>query len=154
MQPEPQDPKLISIERVVAFVLGPVVIAASGFLSAKAVQLGFNVTPAEVEASFASGGLTAGALVWKWLHGRQAAEKLKVWEAEIGRVPGASDFVHTTLADLEGLAHTAALNVAHQINGTGGSPPGVEPISPASDPAPTSGGQDAKQADAGAASVQ
>lgn len=148
----PQDKKLLSIERVVAFVLGPIVVAASGTLSAwLATEVGANVSPAEITGAFATGGLTAGAAVWKWLHGRQVYEQLQV---DAAHVPGASGFIHTTLADLEGLAHSAAQHVAAQIGGgTGSSPPSIEPIPAASDPAPA-GGQVAEQADVGAASGQ
>lgn len=70
-QPVPSSSGLISIERVVAFVLGPIVVAASGTISAAAVKWGFNVTPKVVEGAFITGGLAAGAAVWKWLQGRQ-----------------------------------------------------------------------------------
>jgi hypothetical protein len=67
----PTSQGLISIERVVAFVLGPIVVAASGTISAAAIKWGFNVTPKAIEGAFITGGLAAGAAVWKWLQGRQ-----------------------------------------------------------------------------------
>lgn len=172
-----QDQKLVSIERVVAFVLGPIVVAASGTLSAYAVKWGFEVTPAEVEAAFATGGVTAGGLVWKWLHGRQLAEKATVLEGSlghgIGTLPGVDGFIHTTLTDLEGLAQSAAERAASAVTklapggatatattatATTESPPQEQPIPAAADPAPASqdapAPQDGAAADVGAASGQ
>jgi hypothetical protein len=76
MTPEVQNPDqpLVSIERVVAFVLGPAVIAGSGTLSAwLSTKIGIQVSASEITGAFATGGVAAGGLVYKWLHGRQKA---------------------------------------------------------------------------------
>jgi hypothetical protein len=167
MQPEP-DKKLISIERVVAFVVGPIVIALSGTLSAfLATEVGVNISAPEITGAFATGGLAAGALAWKWLHGRQLSESLQHdLPAGVTNVVGTSlgsPFIKTTIEDLEHLARHAAETVvaskrpadeskAAAVNG--GSSPPAEPIPPAaSDPAPSSAAQ-GQSADAGAASGQ
>lgn len=159
---QPEDSGLISIERVVAFVLTPVVVALSGTLSAAAVKWGFNVSPKVIEGAFATGGLMAGAAAWKWLHGRQLYERGKVELAKVeAEVPGAAGFIHTTLHDLEGLAQSAANKAAAAVGTTAASTGpddgggGVEPIPPAADPAPASQVEPgvAEQADAGAASA-
>lgn len=163
MQSQPQ--KLVSIERVVAFVLGPIVIAGSGTLSAwLSTKVGVNVSAPEITGAFATGGLAAGALAWKWLHGRQSYSAIEADLSKFeGAVPGGDSFIKTTVKDLEGLAQSAAQKAVEGLHAAtakveGGaqdaSPPAIEPIPPAADPAPSSGGQVAEQADAGAATSQ
>lgn len=72
-----QNQPLVSIERVVAFVLGPAVVAGSGTLSAwLSTKLGVHLSGAEITGAFATGGAAAAGLVYKWLHGRQKAPVL------------------------------------------------------------------------------
>lgn len=90
---------LISIERVVAFVLGPAVVAGSGWLSTwLATKLGIKVTSEQLVGIFATGGLSAGALVWKWLHGRQQAPVI-IRDA-FGNATHVFDTVTNTLTEL------------------------------------------------------
>jgi hypothetical protein len=139
-----------SIERFVAFIVGPVVAAGAGWLSTfLATEAGISVNSESIVAIFGAGALSAGGLVWKWLHGRQVEMQVQGTLAAVNQVPGASDFIHTTLHDLEGLAQSAAGKAVAAING--GSPTEQPPpIPPAlGDPAPASQG-----ADQGAASGQ
>lgn len=63
---------LLSIERVVAFVLGPAVTAGAGRLSVwLAESAGVHLSGPEIVAAFGAGGVAAAGLVYKWLHGRQ-----------------------------------------------------------------------------------
>jgi hypothetical protein len=67
-----------SIERAVAFVLGPIVIAGSATLSGwLSTKIGIQVSSATITGAVATGGLAAGALVYKWLDGRQFPGLLK-----------------------------------------------------------------------------
>lgn len=107
---------LISIERVVTFVLGPIVIAGSGTLSAwLSTQVGVHISAPEITGAFASGGLAAGALVWKWLHGRQ--------KAPILMPPGVTKVLNTvegTVGNLgipENVQESAVKNVFHLAEG-------------------------------------
>jgi hypothetical protein len=60
-----------SIERVVAFVVGPIVVAGSATLSGwLSTKIGVQVSSATITGAVATGGLTAGALAYKWLDGR------------------------------------------------------------------------------------
>lgn len=169
-----KDQKLVSIERTVAFVLGPIVVAGSGTLSAwLSTKVGIKVSAPEITGAFATGGLAAGALAWKWLHGRQAYEVIEhdlgLAQNALGSIPGGDSFIKTTVKDLEGLAESAAHKAAAAVSTAsvtsvtgqeagGSSPPAADPIPPAADPAPTSQGQQApeqaqvaQQADSGAA---
>lgn len=165
-----QDRSLISIERVVAFVLGPIVVAGSGMLSAwLSTKVGVKVTPAQVTGAFSTGGLAAGALAWKWLHGRQTYEAIEHDLLGVENSLGSSDSagLRVTLKDLEGLAQSAAAHVISESSsplifgnaapppvGEGGASPPIAPIPTAQDPAPSSGGVAEQAADAGAATGQ
>lgn len=140
-----QDQNLVSIERVVAFVLGPLITAASGALSGWLVaNLGVQVSATQVMGAFATGGTAAAALLWKWLHGRQACERDQTSAAS-----AAKDLGDAMLSATTGFAkaHAGPIDPV---------PPPVEPIPPAADPAPasTQAPPVAQQADAGAATPQ
>lgn len=90
---------LVSIERVVAFVLGPAVVAGSGWLSTwLATKLGIKISSEQLVGIFATGGLSAGALAWKWLHGRQQAPVI-IRDA-FGNATHVFDTVSNTLTEL------------------------------------------------------
>ena len=102
---------LISIERVVAFVLGPAVVAGSGTLSAwLSTKVGIKVSPGSLSAAFATGGAAAGASVWKWLHGRQQAPVL-IRDA-FGNATHIFDTVSNTLTEL-GITKAQQANAEH-----------------------------------------
>jgi hypothetical protein len=111
-----ESPGLISIERVVAFVVGPAATALSGYASAwLAERLGVHLGGAEILGLFATGGAAAAGLAYKWLHGRQVEMGVEGMLAKANAVPGATEFLHTTLADLEGLAQKAATEAVEHL---------------------------------------
>lgn len=110
---------LITIERAVAFVVGPIVIAGSGTLSAwLSTKLGVRVSSSAIGGAFATGGLTAGAAVYKWLDGRskstlQKAEHVAAAVQTFLQKDGVpldvqKAIIHVGQGDLEMLAETAA----------------------------------------------
>lgn len=112
--------KFWSIERVVAFILGPVVIAGAGWLSTfLAKEIGMPVSSETIVGVFGVGALGAAGLAYKWLHGRQLEMSLtQANEALISGALGSSvgeGFVHTTLRDLEGLAQSSAHHAVSAI---------------------------------------
>lgn len=130
MPTQAEDAKLVSIERVVAFVLGPAVIAGSAALSGwLSTKLGVKVTPATISTAVGTGGLTAGALVWKWLHGRQkwVEQRVEAGLEAIKQTPGGGALIQVTEQQLEEFGrHTAQLAVAaiaRNMGGSGDSPP-------------------------------
>ena len=62
---------MISIERIVAFVLGPIILAGSAWLAGAAGKYGLHLDKTGIAALATSGAVGAVGLVWKWLHGRQ-----------------------------------------------------------------------------------
>lgn len=152
-----------SIERFVAFILGPAVTAGSTWLSAfLASKLGVKLSSDAIIAAIGVGGLSGGGLAYKWLHGRQiemtVRKDLAPFETGVAGVLG-EGFIKTTVHDLEGLAQSAASHavaavtkqptVTKQPMNTAAdlSPPDV-PIPPAAnDPAPS--GQAADEGAAG-----
>lgn len=157
----------LSIEKAVAFVVGPVVAAGAGWLSTfLATRLGVNISQEAIVGIYGTGQLTAFGLAYKWLHGKQvemqvqgAIAKVEPLAASMGIAPAVQEgFVHVALADLEHLAeHAAATAVGaiHQVQvkqpevKQEAQPPPVPPIPPAAnDPAPATPVQ---PADAGAA---
>lgn len=136
---------LWSIERVVAFVLAPLMTAGAGWLSLT-IATSFPGHPYfPPEAIFGFAIVMTGAVATffhKWLAERSKQLMYRVPASVLGPVlgtahtldanPAVHDFIHTTLADLEGLAQSAARHVAENIQ----TPPPI-PIPPAaSDPAP------------------
>lgn len=118
---------LASIERVVTFVVGPIVIAGSGLLSAwLSTKAGIPVTPKVIEGSVASGGLAAGGIIYKWLDGRSKhtlqelshkGEALQPLLGTVGVTPAVEEgVIHTTLADLERMAQHAASKAVAEIH--------------------------------------
>jgi hypothetical protein len=71
----------MTIERFVAFFLGPIIAAAAAWLTGAAAKYGLHLNPAEVTALATAGALTAAGSVVTWLKGRQNPEILKL-EAE------------------------------------------------------------------------
>lgn len=141
-----------SIERFVAFVLGPAVTAGAGWLSLfLAKKWGVNISGPEITGIFATGGLSAAGLAYKWLHGRQlemTLEHNKLVEGVVGS-PVAEGFLKTTVHDLEGLAQGAANRAVEAVTGKAVEPPPPPIPSAVGDPAPAS-----ERADEGAASAE
>lgn len=127
-----EDAKLVSIERVVAFVLGPAVVTASGTLSAwLSTKVGVKVSPATISTAFATGGLAAGALVWKWLHGRAAwvEQRLGGVLSAVRQQPGGEALIQITEKQLEAFGqHAAQLAVAAIARGMGGTSPPAQTV--------------------------
>ena len=129
-----------SIERFVAFVLGPAVTAGAGWLSTfLAKKWGIHIDGPELAGIFATGALSASGLAYKWLHGRQvemhATAAVAAAEAKLSVIPGASELIHTTAADLAGIAEQAAAEAVERVTGVkGGAPP--EEADVGADPAP------------------
>ncbi len=165
-----------SIERAVAFVVGPIVSAGAGWLSlflANNVP-GLPAVPGQAIYGLAGAAtLSTAALFHKWLDGRSKQTQALLGQARsfehlaqpllstAGITPGVeSGFIHTTLVDLEGLAQHAAAKAVAGIQKAApasteyivpAAPPPVQPIQPATnDPAPVTPVQ-AQAADAGAA---
>jgi hypothetical protein len=68
-----------SIERVVTFVVGPFVVAGTGWLSTFfATRLGISISQEAIMGIYATGSVSAAALIYKWLHGRQNPELIKI----------------------------------------------------------------------------
>lgn len=117
-----------SIERFVAFILGPIVIALAGTLSAWLYgEVGVVVSSASIVGAFATGGLAAGALTYKWLDGRQFPGLLKdekLVKAGLGKltpfaddlrlVPGANGDLHVAVSKADMLLPS----IANSIEGT------------------------------------
>lgn len=124
----PEKTPLVSIERIVAFVVGPVVIAGSGTLSAwLSTKVGIKVSAPEITGAFATGGLAAGALAWTWLKGRQipllAQGQQAVSTAEnalstLGVSKGTQDgVIHIAEEDLKRLLEDTAQKAVDAIHG-------------------------------------
>lgn len=77
----------MSIERFVAFFLGPIIAAGAAWLAGAAAKYGLHLDKAEVAALATAGAVSAAGFVVKWLHGRQNPEILKI-EAEAKTVFG------------------------------------------------------------------
>lgn len=119
---------LVTIERVVAFILGPIVTALAGRLSVwLAETAGVHLGAPEIVAAFGAGALGAASLVYKWLNGRQLEMSLKnnVLVKEIEKEPP-EGFIATTARDLEGLAQSAAAQALASVHGPPGASPAIE----------------------------
>ena len=77
----------MSIERLIAFLLGPIVAAAAAWLAGAAAKYGLHLDQTEVAALATAGAISAGAGIWKWLQGRQNPEILKL-EQEAKTIAG------------------------------------------------------------------
>ena len=107
-----------SIERFVAFILGPAIAAGAGWLSTfLAREIGIHVSAESMVVVFGLGTVSAGGLAYKWLHGRQVEMQVQGDLAKVEKaIPGAGGFIHTTVHDLEGLAESvAAKAVGHPM---------------------------------------
>lgn len=118
---------LITIERVVTFVVGPLVIAGSGTLSAwLSTKVGVHVSSSAIVGAFATGGLTVGAAVYKWLDGRskstlQKAEHVAIEGHMLLQKEGVSldvqnKFISVGEADIKKLAEDAAAKAVAGLN--------------------------------------
>lgn len=127
---EKQPQGLVTIERVVAFVLGPAVVAGAGWLSTLlAREIGIEVSSKEMIGVFSAAALGAAGLVYKWLDGRSKHTLVAVEKeaqkvlTDVGVSPSAQDgIIHMAEADLEkfaqniigktvGVIHTAETTV-------------------------------------------
>ena len=125
--PVPTNTTFFSIERVVAFVLGPAVTAGAGYVALLVSELpGAPHVSGETVYAFASAvALSTGGLVYKWLHGRQLEASAKADLAHLEHTLGVSaaftepleGFIKTTAADLEGLAQSAATRAVEAVTG-------------------------------------
>lgn len=134
--PETPGSGLLSIERVVAFVLGPSLTLVAGGIATQIDRLGGNVSPTGVAVFASTCAAGAAGLVYKWLHGRQEEAKLKAnfenlarpldpyIHGVLGADPGLEGFIKTSVSDLEGLAQAAAEKAVGKLVGTGQAPPG------------------------------
>lgn len=77
----------MSIERFVAFGLGPILAAGSAWLAGAVGKYGLNLNPTEVDVLATAGAVSGAGFVVKWLHGRQNPEILKL-EQEAKTIAG------------------------------------------------------------------
>jgi hypothetical protein len=110
----PKSP-LITIERSVAFAVGPLVAAGAGWLSTfLAAKLGINESAEAIVGVYVVGQGGAFYLANKWLGGRQAAYLLKIEHeaASLGHVAAAlgigAPAQHAAAGDLMKLLETTA----------------------------------------------
>lgn len=147
--PEPTTPEkpgllskiasLGSIERAVAFIVGPIVIAGSATLSGwLSTKLGVEVSSGTITAAVGSGGLAAGALVYKWLDGRQfpallkdeklakaGFSKLIPFADDIKLIPGAEGDIQAMINK----GSTELANLGSFVEGTAlGKMPGIDEV--------------------------
>lgn len=98
---------LVTIERAVAFVVGPAIVAGSAWLSAfLASKLGVEVSSSEITAVAATGGIGAAGLIYKWLDGRS---KHTLQQAQIAseKAQGFITKEGVPLATQDGIIHIA-----------------------------------------------
>lgn len=134
---------LVTIERVVAFVVGPAVVAGSAWLSAfLASKLGVEVASGEITAVAATGGIGAAGIIYKWLDGRSKstlqktqllAENAQKFVAKEG-VPIATQdgIIHIAEKDFIAFAHSVAQSTADVIQKA--TVPTTKPASEQSEP--------------------
>ena len=77
----------MSIERAVAFVLGPIITAGSAWVCGAVSKYGLHLDPTEVAATATAGAVAAGGGVVTWLKGRQNPELLRL-EQEAQAIAG------------------------------------------------------------------
>lgn len=149
---------LISIERVVAFVVGPLLAIGFGWAGSWLAQNvpGAPAIPAEA-AVYVGGAISLGVagLVYKWLHGRQVMLWAPVTQIEhtLSSTRGMETTVTSTAEHLVQAGQTAIAKALGQPDPNAGANAGKPPPEAAipaaeHDPAPASAGQ---VADAGAA---
>lgn len=120
-------PGLLSVERIVTFFLGPIVLAVAGFLSIEAGRLaGVSLSQELVAGIGMSGVLGATALIYKWLDGRSkhTLAKLDIAHTRIVHLletagvssPAQAGFVKLALADLEHVAEHASQSAVNLIH--------------------------------------
>lgn len=78
----PDEAGFWTVERAVAFVLGPLLVVGTGLLAAYlTTKLGVKVDAATIATTFSTPAIAVAAFVWKWLHGRQSAADAKLTAA-------------------------------------------------------------------------
>ena len=133
-----------SIERKVAFIIAPVVMALAGALSASLTGLASKIIPGvpvpSGEAIYAVAGagiLGAAGVLHMWLKGRQIIPAALVTEGKaILGDPVAHGVVSTAVEDLEQIAERTAKRVAAEILGNLPTPPAPVVQLVAAQPAP------------------
>lgn len=110
----------MSIERVVAFVLGPIIAAASAWLAGAVGKYGLHLNPTEVDVLATAGAVSAGGFVVKWLHGRQNPEILKL-EQEAKTIAG--KLSPGLRAELEAFIHGEVVKGQEEVVKLIGKPP-------------------------------
>lgn len=121
-------PGLLSVERVVTFLVGPIILALAGWLSAEVATLtSIQLSPELVGGAGIAGVLGATALIYKWLDGRSkhTLAQLDIIHTKISAVLGSvgvtptmqEGFVHIALADLEHLAEHASQSAVNLVHG-------------------------------------
>lgn len=114
----------MSIERLVAFILGPIIAAASAWLAGAAAKYGLHLSAGEVTAVATAGAVSAGTGVVTWLKGRQSPELLKIEadaKAALGKLPEGlraelEEFIQAEVA--KGQRAFAGLLGEHKVTGT------------------------------------
>ncbi len=115
----------MSIERFVAFFLGPIIAAASAWLAGAGAKYGLHLSAGEVTAVATAGAVSAGTGIVTWLKGRQNPELLKIEadaKAVLGKLPEGlraelEAFIEAEVA--KGQRAFAGLLHEHKVTGTG-----------------------------------
>jgi hypothetical protein len=154
MNPQEQPQGFVSIERVVAFVVGPLLVIGSGWASAWLARHVPGAPPLPAEAATIAGGavsVTVGGLAYKWLHGRQKMlPEIQQVIHDVTGIPGVSDFASQVETAVE-VGVAKALKQPMPTNTAEARAAPDEPIpAAANDPAPASMDQ---VADVGAVST-
>lgn len=108
---------LVTIERAVAFVVGPVVIAGSAWLSAwLASRLGVEVSSGEITAVAATGGIGAAGLIYKWLDGR-SKHTVATLQLDAQAASSALATAGLPVKDQQGIVHMAEEDLKKLVEG-------------------------------------
>lgn len=105
----------MSIERLVAFVLNPVLTAAAAWLCGAIGKYGLHLDPTEVVALASTGGAAAFGGVYKWLHGRQIPALLTVEKDAKTAVAAVSAIDPKLLATIKAFTEAEAAKLATKI---------------------------------------
>lgn len=122
-----QPSQLVTIERAVAFVIGPVVVAGSAWLSAwLSTKVGIKVSPGEITGVAATGGIGAAGLIYKWLDGR-SKHTLQEFSFDQQKAAYLLKQAGISPEDLENVAKDAADKAAQKISRSTEKMQGVNP---------------------------
>lgn len=124
---EQEDPRFWSIERFVAFILAPILTAASGYaaiLISTKLPGHPKVSGGAVYAFASTMALAVAGVIAKWLHGRQVVlPKQKLLEAQLtpllsglDTIPGGHQMIVKLLAGVQDEAQTVSAGVAAGID--------------------------------------